>query len=67
MWGLKLLINFFLKITDRFYNIVEKDAVIQITNGQLKAKNAQYNKTGQDYELTLGRMSEVHRLEDDDK
>ena len=28
-----------------------------ISNGVLKNKNAQYNKTGADYELTLGRSS----------
>ena len=30
---------------------------VTISNGVLKNKNAQYNNTGSDYELTLGRSS----------
>ena len=37
-----------------------------ISNGFLKYKNPQYNNTGSDYELTLGRSTVIELCDTDD-
>ena len=37
-----------------------------ISNGVLKNKNPQYNNTGSDYELTLGRSTVIELCDTDD-
>ena len=45
------------QILFRFEPMIKVGKCFSISNGVLKNKNAQYNKTGADYELTLGRSS----------
>ena len=45
------------QILFRFEPIIKVGECFTISNGVLKNKNAQYNNTGSDYELTLGRSS----------
>lgn len=47
--------------------MITKGKIYQITNGNLKAKNAQFNKTEHDYELTLNRNSVIDEMDDDDE
>jgi len=60
-----LKVTSFKEEAEKFYGMVEKGKVYQITNGTLKGKNAQFNKTDHDYELTLNRNSLLEEVEDD--
>ena len=44
--------------------MIAKGKCYTISHGQLKAKNAQYNNTQQDYELTLGKMTVLEEAEE---
>lgn len=52
---------------EKFIEMITKGKIYQITNGNLKAKNAQFNKTEHDYELTLNRNSVIDEMDDDDE
>ena len=52
---------------DRFYDIIQKGDIYQISNGILKPKNRQYNNTQCDYELTLARSTLINKLDDADE
>ena len=60
-----LKVTSFKEEAEKFYGMVEKGKVYQITNGTLKGKNAQFNKTDHDYELTLNRNSLLEECADD--
>ena len=51
----------------RFFEIIKVGECFTISNGVLKNKNAQYNNTGSDYELTLGRTSIIESCDGDDE
>ena len=55
------------KILFRFEPIIKVGECFTISNGVLKNKNAQYNNTGSDYELTLGRSSIIEPCDGDDE
>ncbi|CAG5089000.1 Oidioi.mRNA.OKI2018_I69.PAR.g12044.t1.cds [Oikopleura dioica] len=61
-----LKISAFNDEVDKFMNIIEKGKVITISNGSLKPKNPQYNRTKHDYECTLGRNTAIEEVMDDD-
>jgi len=47
---------------EKFFPMIEKGKVYQISNGQLKNKNKNYNTTQQDYELTLSKISTIEEV-----
>ena len=51
----------------RFFEIIKVGECFTISNGVLKNKNAQYNNTGSDYELTLGRTTIIEPCDGDDE
>jgi len=51
---------------DKWFPMIEKGKIFQISNGQLKAKNPRYNNTQHDYELTLGKMTTLEEVYGDD-
>ena len=46
-----------IQILFRFEPMIKEGKCYSISNGTLKTKKDQYNKTDSDYELTLGRSS----------
>ena len=54
------------KIIFRFEPIIKVGECYTISNGVLKNKNPQYNNTGSDYELTLGRSTVIELCDTDD-
>ena len=46
--------------------MIEKGKVYQISNGSLKPKNAQFNRTEHDYELALSKQTQLHELDEDE-
>ena len=54
------------QILFRFEPIIKVGECFTISNGVLKNKNAQYNSTSSDYELTLGRSSIIEPCDGDD-
>ena len=50
---------------DEFFVVVEPERVYVITGCSVKAADKQFNKTGQDYELTLNRNSLIEAITDD--
>ena len=60
-----LKVTSFKEEAEKFYSMVEKGKVYQITNGTLKGKNAKFNNTDHDFELTLNRMSLLEECPDD--
>ena len=61
----KNLSIFFLsyKISFRFEPMIQVGKCYTISNGVLKNKNRQYNHTGSDYELTLGRSTVIEECD----
>ena len=55
------------QILFRFEPIIKVGECFTISNGVLKNKNAQYNNTASDYELTLGRSSIIEPCDGDDE
>jgi len=49
---------------DKFFNLVEANKVVYISNGTLKQANQAYNNTQHDYEMTLRRESQVILCDD---
>ena len=47
----------------RFEPIIQVGKCYNISNGFLKSKNPQYNSTGSDYELTLGRSTIIEECD----
>lgn len=62
-----LKVTSFKEDAEKFIDVITKGKIYQITNGSLKAKNAKFNQTEHDYELTLGRNTVINELEDDDE
>jgi len=50
---------------DRIFPLIEEGDVITLSRGNLKPKDARYNKTDSEYEITLQRDSHVEVLPDD--
>jgi len=51
---------------EKFFEQIEVEQCYTISNGVLKNKNPQYNNTGSDYELTLGRSTIIEKCDSDD-
>ena len=52
---------------EKYFPIIEKGKIYQITNGQLKAKNPRFNNTQHDYELTIGKLTTIEEVHGDDE
>jgi replication factor A1 len=50
---------------DKFFNVFQADQVYIISKGQLKLANKKFNRLPSEYEITLGRESEVTFCQDD--
>lgn len=61
-----LKVTAFKEDADKFEPIIKVGECFTISNGVLKNKNAQYNNTGSDYELTLGRSTIIEPCDGDD-
>lgn len=61
-----LKVTAFKEDAEKFEPIIKVGECFTISNGVLKNKNAQYNNTGSDYELTLGRSSIIEPCDGDD-
>jgi len=62
-----LKVTAFKEDATKFFEIIKVGECFTISNGVLKNKNAQYNNTGSDYELTLGRTSIIEPCDGDDE
>jgi len=62
-----LKVTAFKEEVDKFENMIKVGSCFTISNGVLKNKNAQYNHTSSDYELTLGRSSVIEECLDGDE
>jgi len=62
-----LKVTAFKEDAEKFEPIIKVGECFTISNGVLKNKNAQYNNTGSDYELTLGRSSIIEPCDGDDE
>ena len=61
-----LKVTAFKEDADKWFPMVEKGKIYQISNGQLKPKNTRFNNTQHDYELTLGKMTTLEEVYGDD-
>jgi len=60
-----LKVTAFKEECEKFINVIEEGKVYVITKGALKPKDARYNKTSSQYELTCQRETQIELVEDD--
>ncbi len=63
--GGEIRATFFTEAVDKFEPILQLGSVYSLSNGKVKAANAQYNNTNSEYEITFNTDAEIIPLSDD--